>query len=225
MKANTDIADNGQEVYRHRILELVDDYINNLDNPEDINNNNTLFNGLIKYISGNYFKYNPIDYADIEHIDSIWDIYTGLCYKYNKYPTIIEFCLLINISRETINSWKNEETRGYIYYTADGERIKDINTYRMNHPGAQYTKKPSNAHSCTVKKWYAECENNLFRGAAEGNKVGCIFALKANYGYTETSPVSTVNQNQRVLTADELPRFDGKLCENETQFRLEGSEN
>ena len=44
----------------------------------------------------------------------------------------------------------------------------------------------SSEHSRTVKKWLAECESSLVDGATERNSVGCIFALKANYGYTET---------------------------------------
>lgn len=196
MSDNAERTQGGQEVYTHRIKSLADEYIDTLDNPEDIHNNNTLFNGLIKYIYNNYFKYNPIDYADIEYIDSIWDIYTSLCYKYNKYPTIIEFCLMINISRDTVNSWKNGDTREYKYYTKDGELIKDLPVWKLNHPGEEYRQESSTSHSYTVKKWLAECENNLFRGAAEGNKVGCIFALKANYGYTETAPVPVQNPHQ-----------------------------
>lgn len=210
MKPNTEKASNGAEIYRHEIQRLADEYISTLEDPGTIYNPQTsFFNGMIKYINNNYFKYNPVDYADIEHIDSIWDIYTSLCYKYNKYPTIIEFCLLININRETVTSWKNENTRNYKYYTADGEEIRDIAGWKLNHLGEDYRQELSTSHSNTVKKWLAECENALFRGAAEGNKVGCIFALKANYGYTETAPVPVQNPNQRVLTAAELPKLGG----------------
>lgn len=221
MKANTDGAENGSEVYAHRIKELADEYINTLDNPEDIYNNNTFFNGMIKYINTNYFRYNPVDYADIEYIDSIWDIYTSLCYKYNKYPTIIEFCLLININKDTVNSWKNGDTREYKYYTKDGVEIKDLPAWRLNHQNEEYLRKLSQTHSVTVKKWLAECENNLFRGAAEGNKVGCIFALKANYGYTETAPIPVQNPHQQVLTVDQLPRLD----KNDTVCSIESRES
>lgn len=197
MKTNTVKTEDGTELYLHRIQELADEYINSLDDPSLIYNPQTsFFNGMIKYINNNYFKYNPVDYADIEHIDSIWDIYTSLCYKYNKYPTIIEFCLLINISRDTVWEWKKSNTRAYKYYTEDGGQIKDIASWKTNHPNEGYRQEPSTTHSDTVKKWLAECENALFRGAAEGNKVGCIFALKANYGYTETAPVPVANPHQ-----------------------------
>lgn len=208
MRSNTDQTKDGIEVYTHKIQELADEYINTLDDPDLIYNPQTsFFNGMIKYIYNNYFKHNPIDYSDIEHMDSIWDIYTGLCYKYNKYPTIIEFCLLINISRDTLWEWKKENTRKYKYYTVDGTEIKDFPAWRLNHQNEEYTKELSTTHSDTVKKWLAECENALFRGAAEGNKVGCIFALKANYGYTETAPVQIVNQHQQALTTAELPKL------------------
>lgn len=206
--ANTDKTSNGAEIYSHAIKQLADEYISTLDEPRDIYNPQTsFFNGMIKYINNNYFKYNPVDYGDIEYIDSIWDIYTSLCYKYNKYPTIIEFCLLINISRDTVWDWKKETTRAYKYYTLDGMEIKDLPGWKLNHQGEEYRTEPSTSHCDTVKKWLAECENALFRGAAEGNKVGCIFALKANYGYTETAPVPVQNLNQKVLTAAELPKL------------------
>ena len=221
MKNNTELVENGAEIYIHEIKKLADDYIDSLDNPDLIYNPQTsFFNGMIKYINNNYFKYNPIDYADIEYMDSIWDIYTSLCYKYNKYPTIIEFCLLIGISRDTLWEWKKENTRAYKYYTKDGELIKDIAGWKLNHQGEEYRQEPSTSHSDTVKKWLAECENALFRGAAEGNKVGCIFALKSNYGYTETAPVPTVNTNQRALSAAELPRLGEKLSDNNGQINV-----
>ena len=48
-----------------------------------------------------------------------------------------------------------------------------------------------------MKKWYSECESSLVDGATERNSVGCIFALKANYGYTETPQrVEIVNGQQ-----------------------------
>lgn len=215
MKPNTETAQNGAELYTHEIKRLADEYISTLDNPDVIYNANTaFFNGMIKYIYNNYFKYNPIkDYENIEYIDSIWDIYTSLCYKYNKYPTIIEFCLLINISRDTIWEWKKENTRAYKYYTLNGVEIKNFPAWKLNHKGEAYTRELSTAHADTVKKWLAECENALLRGAAEGNKVGCIFALKANYGYTETAPIPTQNPNQRALTDAELPKLNEKQQE------------
>ena len=170
--SNTVRAENGAEVYESRIHELADEYINTLSDPESINNNPSLFTGMIKYIYRHLFKpgkrdkvlYNAntvLDTGDIDTIDDIWSIYTELCYKYNKRPTLLNFSLLVGVSNDTFTTWEQGEYRG----GSDGA---------------------GSAHSRTVKKWRKECESSLVDGATERNSVGCIFALKANYGYTET---------------------------------------
>ena len=158
---NTVKAENGVEIYETKIHYFADEYINNLSDPDSINNNPSLFTGMVKYIYRHLFKNNPINNDDIGLIDNIWSIYTELCYKYSKRPTLLNFSLLVGINNDTFNAWKNEE-------------------YRRGENGA------SSEHSRTVKKWLSECESSLVDGATERNSVGCIFALKANYGYTET---------------------------------------
>ena len=177
-------AENGIEVYEHDIKYYADEYISQLPEKEDsINNNPSLFTGMIKYIYKHLFKpgkkdkvkYNAntnLDTGDIELLNNIWEVYTELCYKYNKRPTILNFRLLIGIDKRTIDTWRRGE-------------------FRAGEDGA------SSAHSQTVKKWLAECESSLVDGATERNSVGCIFALKANYGYTETPQrVEIVNGQQ-----------------------------
>lgn len=177
-------AENGIEVYEHDIKYYADEYISQLPEKEDsINNNPSLFTGMIKYIYKHLFKpgkkdkvkYNAntnLDTGDIELLNNIWEVYTELCYKYNKRPTILNFSLLIGIDNRTIDTWRRGE-------------------FRAGEDGA------SSAHSQTVKKWLAECESSLVDGATEKNSVGCIFALKANYGYTETPQrVEIVNGQQ-----------------------------
>ena len=177
-------AENGIEVYEHDIKYYADEYISQLPEKEDsINNNPSLFTGMIKYIYKHLFKpgkkdkvkYNAntnLDTGDIELLNNIWEVYTELCYKCNKRPTILNFSLLIGIDNRTIDTWRRGE-------------------FRAGEDGA------SSAHSQTVKKWLAECESSLVDGATERNSVGCIFALKANYGYTETPQrVEIVNGQQ-----------------------------
>lgn len=177
-------AENGIEVYEHDIKYYADEYISQLPEKEDsINNNPSLFTGMIKYIYKHLFKpgkkdkvkYNAntnLDTGDIELLNNIWEVYTELCYKYNKRPTILNFSLLIGIDNRTIDTWRRGE-------------------FRAGEDGG------SSAHSQTVKKWLAECESSLVDGATERNSVGCIFALKANYGYTETPQrVEIVNGQQ-----------------------------
>ena len=159
---------------------FADEYINNLSDPDSINNNPSLFTGMIKYIYKHLFKNNPVNNDDISVLDNIFDIYTELCYRYNKRPTLLNFSLLVGISNDTFNAWKNGE-------------------YRAGEDGA------SSAHSLTVKKWLKECESSLVDGATERNSVGCIFALKANYGYTETPQrVEIVNGQQPEQVAADI---------------------
>lgn len=185
--SNTVKAENGAEIYETKIHEYADEYINTLVDPGSINNNPSLFTGMIKYIYRHLFKNNPINNDDIGLIDNIWSIYTELCYKYSKRPTLLNFSLLVGINNDTFNAWKNGE-------------------YRRGENGA------SSEHSRTVKKWLAECESSLVDGATERNSVGCIFALKANYGYTETPQrVEIVNgQQPEQVAADIAARHIGQ---------------
>ena len=191
-------AGNGAEVYESRIHELADEYINALDDPDSINNNPSLFTGMIKHIYKYLFKprrndkvlYNSnsvLDTGDIELLDNIWNIYTELCYRYNKRPTLLNFSLLVGIGNDVFNSWIRGE-------------------YRAGENGA------SSPHCQTAKKWKAECESSLVDGATERNSVGCIFALKANYGYTETPQrVEIVNgQQPEQVAADIAARHIGQ---------------
>lgn len=168
---NTVKTETGIEVYEDKIYYYADQYIDSLPDPDSIYNNPSLFTGMIKYIYKHLFKpgkndkvlYNAkskLNTGDIELLDSIWDIYTDLCYKYGKRPTLLNFSLLIGIGNDVINSWIRGE-------------------YRAGEDGA------SSPHCRTAKKWKAECESSLVDGATERNSIGCIFALKANYGYSE----------------------------------------
>ena len=170
--ANTIKTTDGIEVYESKIYVLCDEYINTLNNIDDIYNNPSLFTGMLKHIYKHLFKPGKndkilsnsnckLDLSNIDLLDSIWTIYTDLCYRYSKRPTILNFSLMVGIDNTTILSWK------------DGE-------YRSGGEGA------SSERSRTVKKWYSECESSLVDGATEKNSIGCIFALKANYGYSET---------------------------------------
>ena len=189
---NTVTAGNGAEVYEDKIKYYADEYINDLPEGEDsINNNPSLFTGMIKYIYKHLFKpsrkdkvlsnsNSNLDLGDIDLLDNIWGIYTELCYKYSKRPTILNFSLMIGVDNTTIDSWRRGECRD------DG--------MGANSPRSQ-----------TVKKWLKECESSLVDGATERNSVGCIFALKANYGYTETPQrIEITGANAPALSQEDI---------------------
>ena len=206
---NTVRAENGAEVYESRIHELADDYINTLTDPESINNNPSLFTGMIKYIYKHLFKpkrndkvlYNSnsvLDTGDIELLDNIWNIYTELCYRYNKRPTLLNFSLLVGIGNDVFNSWIRGE-------------------YRTGENGA------SSPHCQTAKKWKAECESSLVDGATERNSVGCIFALKANYGYTETPQrIEITGANAPALSQEDIRQIADQARKESLPELIEG---
>lgn len=195
---NTVRAENGAEVYEDKIKYYADEYINTLDDPDSINNNPSLFTGMIKYIYKRLFKYNPVNNDDITVLDDIWGIYTELCYKYNKRPTLLNFSLMVGVSNDTFNAWKNGE-------------------YRAGSDGA------SSAHSLTVKKWLKECESSLVDGATERNSVGCIFALKANYGYTETPQrIEITGANTPALSQEDIRQIADQARKESIPELIEG---
>lgn len=187
MSDNSIKTENGIEVYENDILCFAEMYIESLSDPKSINNNSSIFAGMLKFIYRNVFKNNKMDYGNIEVLDNVWDIYTDLCYKYGKHPTLLNFSLMTGIHRDTFQSWKNGE-------------------YRDNGNGTK------SAHSVTVRKWMQECESAMLDGATEKNSIGCIFALKANYGYTEQPQrIEIVGTQQPVLSTTEIEQIAAEM--------------
>ena len=171
------------EVYENDIYIYVEEYLDTLKDRDDIYNNGSLFTGMIKYVHKHVFKNNKPSYDNIELLDSIWDVYTTLCYQYGKRPTLLNFSLLIGIDPSTFNTWASGQYRG--------------NGLGIN-----------SAHSKTVKRWMKECESSLADGATEKNSIGCIFALKANYGWTEQPQrIEIVGNNTPQLTETEIAQI------------------
>ena len=105
---------------------------------------------------------------------------------------------MIGVDNTTILSWK------------DGE-------YRSGGEGA------SSERSRTVKKWYAECESSLLDGATERNSVGCIFALKANYGYTETPQrIEITGANAPALSPEDIRQIADQARKESIPELIEG---
>lgn len=196
MKSNTVRTTDGIELYENDVFMYADEYIATLNYPDDIYNT-SCFDGMIDYIYTRVFKpkkgqkvlyHNTkntiLDTADIETLDDIWRICKRLCGKYKKRITILRFCTLIGIDKETVSTWINGSIRG----PKGGET--------------------SSAHSVTAKKWKSEAESALLSGAVDDNSVGCIFALKANHGYTEQpQKIEIIGNNQPQISTEELLRL------------------
>ena len=77
---------------------------------------------------------------------------------------------------------------------------------------------PNDKRRVSIKKWLNECESVLYDDAINTGNVGCLFALKCNYGYKESVIVET-NNNAPEKTVEEiamdytnqLPDTDNKI--------------
>ena len=193
------------EIYKDQFSRLADEYISQLPDPEMIyEKRNTCFDGMVMFIHSQMFRTHPIDRTNVVLLDSIWRMYADLCYQYGRKPIIEQMALLTGISRKTLWEWKNGKVRTQAYYTKNGEYIKDLPAWRLNHKNEEYVSMPSTAHSDMIEKWSIECEVEHKRGASEGGNIGDIFLLKANYGYVETAPKQIENPHQQVRTVEEI---------------------
>lgn len=173
------------------VLDVCNEYINNLDNPEEIYQNNGLFVDMLKYIYKVYLgdiignnKGNAYNYIyDYSLLDKVFYIYTRLVYKYkqNKRPSVLEYTLFTNVSRQTLYN--------IVYGHSKKATPEDI--YR-------------------VKKWFTECENQL----TNGSSVFEIFLLKSQYRYNDNLAPVPIESQGPALSANELPDF--KSCQNTT---------
>mgnify|MGYP000100986490 FL=1 len=187
MKDNTVTTADGVEVYTSEVSEIVDRYIDDL---EDIDSIYTyeVFTDLLLYISDNM---TPLDnYNDITVLDNLFNIYKRLCSKYRVLPTLYDFSMMINIDPSTITRWMNGETRGGL----TSEHCKTAKKWKQYCAG--------------------RLASNLSN--SKGTDANKIFIAKAAYGMAETKAVEqeqitgarkTVEQIAQDIGADELPDF------------------
>lgn len=172
-------TDSGGEVelYTHKIFEIADEYVSQLENPEEIKET-TCFSGLIQTIYSRLFKptvWNKeiyqantyknvrqnsiLDHDNLALLDGLFDIYTVLCARYKQVPTLLEYGYMVGLSKETIHDWISGNTRN-----------------------------KSEEYRRTAKRWKSICEMSLEKRAVMSNSIGSIFTLKASYGWRETAP-------------------------------------
>lgn len=181
---NTNIPDfDGSDVVdnlENTCFEIASEYINALDDPAEIRENNGLFVDMLKYIYKQYLGYvignanNTYIHYDYGLLDRIFNIYTSLVYKYkqNKRCSILEFTIFVHVDRQTL--------------------------YNAIHC---QTKKLSASEVDMVKRWFCECENTL----TNGNGVFEIFLLKSQYRYNDNMAPLPVESQGPAMAVNELP--------------------
>lgn len=113
------------------------------------------------------------DIDNIKELNILWDIYTVICCTCRVKPTLMRFCIMIGIHPDTMNSWDRGEYSGRV----------------------------ASGHSESAQKWKNECESTLYDEVIQTGNIGCMFALKANYGYRD---------NIQIIQSDErsgLPTY------------------
>lgn len=163
------------------INDLIEKYINSLNDPEEIYNNNGSFVGMLKYIYKYYLSILlgnknrvPANGYDYILLDDLFNIYTDLVYRYkkNKQPNIIEYCLFTNIDRTML------------YRIRQGE-----------------VKKATFSDIHNVKRWFSECENSLLNN----DSVSSIFKLKAMFNYNDNLAPVPIELQSQALSINQLP--------------------
>lgn len=97
------------------------------------------------------------DIDNIKELNILWDIYTIICCTCRIKPTMLRFAIMIKINRDTLQSWIKGENAGRV----------------------------ASGHSVSAQKWKNECESTLYDEVIQTGNIGCMFALKANYGYRD----------------------------------------
>ena len=192
--ADTIKAD-GVEVYRNKINQLADEYIQaelkiDPDDVKDPENKKLImdnFPDMIFYIADRIQKPS---HDDIELLDEIFEIYKRLCIRYSVLPTLEMFAGLVGINNSTFSDWGSAK-------------------YRIN-----------SAHSQTVKKWKAECGAQLvnYLHQSRGGDINKIFIAKAVYQMRETAPiqVGTIDSQSPALSRDEIRQIAEQASQTST---------
>lgn len=165
---NTITAENGVEVYSDLIAYYADEYLDTLDDDglkalKSIQGR--VFSGMIAYIQ-EHTHIGTENIKDGKDLLAFWNAYRRLVFQYNQIPYVGEFCIMLDIHRDTFYRWLN-------------------GTFKRVTPDL----------IDTCKKIENECKQARLKGAAAGN-VGMIFLCKAVDGLVETAPAPTYNPVQ-----------------------------
>lgn len=187
IELNTDDKDTDDRDYINNITATIMDISNEFIKRHS-NINLCSSQGLSELLKDIGRKYKA-DINNIKELDILWDIYTIICCTCRIKPTLLRFCMMISINRDTLNSWLKGE----------------------------FESRVTSGHSVTVQKWKSECESSLYDEVIQTGNIGCMFALKANYGYRDNVQIiayddkagqpeySRAEIEERVKATDLLP--------------------
>ena len=157
-------------ITEYELEKHINQYIQTLNNPDDIYNKSTkAFNGLLLYLYNHLIKYIIPDTWNNDYNlynDIFYKLYIPLSYRYNRVCSINLFCILIGVD--------------YNYFY-------DIKTGTYKNTGIIVN--PNNVN--IVKNWINFCNSELIEDVVTTNGIGSMFRAKV-HGFREDN---TTNVN------------------------------
>lgn len=188
----------GIEVFRNDIMLYLQMFCEEQDIESMKKESQSVWNGALRYIRKHVFvdrdmlkskeKFNvhnnvipsTFNAYNYEMVDKLCDLYIDICFIYDKEVSIIGFSNLIGIDTDTINEWGRERVGLSTTSTAVYKKLRDFREESLS--------------------------NKLVTG--KQNPVGVLGVLNHHYSWNMPG-VREEQKQQRVLTADQLPRLDG----------------
>lgn len=170
-----------------------------------------------------YGRKSKLDYDDALALEEVIETYGNIVKSYNIVATQNMFCDMTGISRDTLNSWRNGNTKAYVYYDDNNNIIRDIQEYKLNNRG-EYTKLPSSSHSDLAKKVKEFSEvtaYNVLNDFQNGQMMNANNSREAGMEY------NSKRENERLesrvtRSSSELLEDMRKLSGNGAQLGIEG---
>ena len=168
----------GAVIYADDVHALADEYIERRCGGDETKpaQSNAEFRKLILYIRQNM---EAPARDDIEGLDRLFEIYTGLCIEYNTIPTVELFTWFVRLDSIDI-------------YTYDDSRYK--------------RDRLTSIHTECVKRWKSICKRFLTQdlGTSDRASVNKIYISKALYGLAEVAPMPAPQVAQADTNAEIL---------------------
>ncbi|MFG6319539.1 MAG: hypothetical protein K1W33_06795 [Clostridia bacterium] len=174
---NTETANDGIEVYTHRLFALADEYIKERlgGKEEDVQKN---FRDLIFFMADRIEK--P-DNSEIELLDDLFEAYTRVCARYGKLPTLECFSWLVKIDRNTFTDWQKKEYRSSTAHSSTvkkwlnicrGFTVDELSNSKFANPNLIFIAKAAYGMRETAPLPALETENKRILSASELPKLG-----------------------------------------------------
>jgi len=171
-------------ITEYELEKHINNYIDTLNNPDDIYKLHRTFNGLLLYLYKHLIRYVlPNNYNnDYELLDTIFtDIYIPLCYLYNHIPNIANYCILVNLQYSYFYDLKTGLYK-------DGSIVNNKSKY-------------------IIQKWIDICNGELIEDIIHRNSIGSMFLAKV-HGFREDNNTSvTININTPQLNETQLQKL------------------